>query len=107
MKKEFNIDPNLDIDQVGYDGNDRINIFSSNYFCLDLPENYASHHFFDSWALSEKKVPYKKLVHDKYYLSKLNFDSDTSKNIIKQFSGNLTFKNLLLIIRYYLKSKFK
>ncbi|MFV5523707.1 MULTISPECIES: glycosyltransferase family 32 protein [unclassified Acinetobacter] len=107
LKKEFNIDPNLDIDQVGYDGNDRINIFSSNYFCLDLPENYASHHFFDSWALSEKKVPYKKLVHDKYYLSKLNFDSDTSKNIIKQFSGNLTFKNLLLIIRYYLKSKFK
>lgn len=107
LEQDFHIDSLKNINQVGSDGSDSINIFSSNYFCLDLPENYASHHFFDSWAISDKKVSYKDLVHSKYYLNNLkNENYGYSKDIIKKISQNLTFKNLLLIVKYYLKNKF-
>ena len=106
LEKKFNINPLDNINQIGSDGVNSIHIFSSNYFCLDLPENYASHHFFDSWASSKKKNSYKNVVHEKYYINRLKLGSSYSKNTIKNFSKNLSFKNILWIIKYYIKSKF-
>lgn len=107
LEKDFKINSSMNISQIGSDGVDSINIFSSNYFCLDLPENYASHHFFDSWSKSNKKYPYKKEIHEKFYINNLKIDDGYSKNTIKNFSKNISFKNLLLIIKYYLKYKLK
>lgn len=44
---EFGIDPNVDSLQVGKDG---VVIYPSTTFCLDLPMNYATHHFESSWS---------------------------------------------------------
>ena len=88
LEKKFNINPLDNINQIGSDGVNSIHIFSSNYFCLDLPENYASHHFFDSWASSKKKNSYKNVVHEKYYINRLKLGSSYSKNTIKNISKN-------------------
>ncbi|MGE8684027.1 MAG: glycosyltransferase family 32 protein [Acinetobacter sp.] len=107
LKRDFGINPSDNKKQVGFDGCDSINIFASNYFCLDLSVNYASHHFFDSWADSRKKNPYKNTIHEKYYINSLKSGDSYSKNTIKNFSRNLSFKNLLWIIKYYLKNILK
>ena len=106
LEKEFSINPSENTNQLGSDGINSINIFSSNYFCLDLPENYASHHFFDSWANSKKKNPYKNTIHERFYINSLKISESYSKNTIKNFAKNLSFKNVLWIIKYYIKSKF-
>lgn len=105
LAQNFNIDSNNDFNQIGYDGKNKIHIFSSHYFCLDLPENYASHHFCDSWSDFKKNIPYKRIVHDQYFIEKISINDQLTKDCIRNLSKKIKLKDILLIIRYYLKNK--
>ncbi len=56
---EYGINPNKDELQFGKDG---IVIYPSTYFCLDLPKNYASHHFVGTWHERDTPNPFKDYV---------------------------------------------
>lgn len=60
---EYGIDPDRDELQ---EGNDGIIIYPSTYFCLDLPKNYASHHFVGTWHERDSPNPFKDYIHTHY-----------------------------------------
>ncbi|MEG6544640.1 glycosyltransferase [Acinetobacter bereziniae] len=104
----YDINPHKDENQIGNDGLNKIHIFSSSYFCLDLPINYTTHHFIGSWLDKEKTESYKDRVHTEYFKNKiLTIESSNDKRFLKNFARNLSFKSLINLIRYYLKYKFK
>ncbi len=105
---DFKINRHYDITQVGFDGLHHLHIFSSSYFCLDLPKNYTTHHFFGSWLDNHaKEKPYKSHVHNQYYISKIEPEFFFEKDQLKSLANTISFWNILIIIRHYLKSKFK
>ena len=105
---EFNIDKTCDMDQTGFDGIHHLHVFASTYFCLDLPPNVATHHFIGSWLdKSTIRRPYKQHVHNQYHLSNIEPDFLLENNHLKYLATQLSFKNILTIIRHYLKSKFR
>lgn len=105
---DFNINKAHDTYQVGFDGTHRLHVFASSYLCLDLPQNIATHHFIGSWLdVDEERKSYKKIIHDNYYYQHIKSDFLFEKNQLKNLAKQLSFKNLILIIRYYMKSKFK
>lgn len=100
IETNFFIDSSQDINQVGSDGENTINIFSSNYFCLDFPVNYTTHHFSGSWLDNKRNISYKDFLHGEYYLGKLD-DLDVNSRIIS-LTKSISFKQLILInIRYF------
>jgi hypothetical protein len=66
LVEHFGADPNYDKLQNLKDG---IAIYPSNYFCVDLPVNYACHHFNGSWMYKGKvkSLSYNKSILFKYY----------------------------------------
>jgi hypothetical protein len=69
LTKEYNINPEKDEYQELADG---IVIYPSSYFCLDLPKNYASHHFIGTWHKRDTPNPFKDFVHTYFYLKSLS-----------------------------------
>ncbi|MCU4391108.1 glycosyl transferase [Acinetobacter courvalinii] len=104
----YGINPYKDENQIGNDGTHKIHIFSSCYFCLDLPFNYTTHHFIGSWLDKEKTESYKARVHTAYYKNKiLEVDVATDRLFLKDLATKLNIKSLINLIRYYIKYKFK
>lgn len=100
--KDFGINPLIDINQVGSDGDNTINIFASPYFCLDLPVSFATHHFEDSWSDKEKKHSYKSKIHEDYHLNSLAEEKIKSKYLLKKIAKKMNFKSFMLLLYYYL-----
>lgn len=66
----FGIDPNKDRLQHGRDG---VTIYPSSHFCVDLPQNFAVHHFDGSWVEHPaNKMSFKKKVQRDFYLEQLS-----------------------------------
>lgn len=104
----YAIDPHKDENQIGDDGFNKVHIFCSSYFCLDLPKNYTTHHFIGSWLDKAKKESYKDKVHTAYYSNKaLNTNIVIDKLFLKALAKKINISNLFNLIRYYLKYKFK
>lgn len=104
----YAIDPHKDENQIGNDGSNKIHIFCSSYFCLDLPQNYTTHHFIGSWLDKDKKESYKEKVHTVHYTNKvLTENVATDKIFLKNLAKKINISSLFNLIRYYLKYKFK
>ncbi|HGH3624644.1 glycosyltransferase family 32 protein [Acinetobacter johnsonii] len=97
---EYSINPNTDINQKGTNGIDEIYIYSSNYFCLDLPVNYATHHFSGSWLSDDRKISYKDYVHASYYLREVK-KLKVEEEVIIALSKDISFFQL-----FFLNSRF-
>ena len=105
---DFHIDKEIDSYQIGSDNTNVIHIFPSNYFCLDLPINYTTHHFIGSWIEDHNnRKPYKQQLHNKYYSSRIETDFFGGKDQLKQIAKTINLTQLLIIVRYYIRSKFK
>jgi mannosyltransferase OCH1-like enzyme len=105
---EFHIDPLNNSLQIGNDSFHSIHIYPSTHFCLDLPKNFATHHFYGSWLPDEVKS-FKENAHEIYFNEQLeSFQNIThSKEFLKILAKKITLKNLCKIIRYYISYKFK
>ncbi|WOE31280.1 MULTISPECIES: glycosyltransferase family 32 protein [unclassified Acinetobacter] len=108
LENDYHINPYNNNNQIGKDQKNTIHIYASHYFCLDLPMNYASHHFIGSWIDNNKNHSYKDMIHSHYYSNKL-LDKNilNNKNFLKELANQINFYNLIKIIRYYIKSKFR
>lgn len=78
LKTEYQIDSQRDEYQELADG---IAIYPSSYFCLDLPKNYAAHHFVGTWHERDSPNPFKDFVHAFFYLEKVAQIKDGKKEI--------------------------
>lgn len=108
LTRFYGIDPHKDKNQIGNDGSNKIHIFASSYFCLDLPSNYTTHHFIGSWLEDHhSRKPYKNQLHNKYYLNKIEDDLLLEKDQLKDLAKKINIAQLLIIIRYYIRSKFE
>lgn len=105
---EFHIDPLNNSLQIGNDSLHSIHIYPSTHFCLDLPKNFATHHFHGSWLPNEVKS-FKANAHEIYFNEQLDsFQNIThSKEFLKTLAKKITLKDLCKIIRYYISYKFK
>lgn len=75
---EYKVDAQKDEYQELADG---IVIYPSTHFCLDLPRNYASHHFIGTWHKRDTPNPFKDYVHSYYYLNEIVKFKDGSKQV--------------------------
>ena len=100
----FHINCNEDIDQIGSDGVNTIHIFSSHYFCLDLPINYATHHFYGSWLDEKNERSCKDFVHQSYYLELVK-NYSYNRDITKYVAKKINLKEFLRLIYLYIKHK--
>ena len=99
----FNIDKSKNELQIGLNQTDKIHIYPSTTFCLDLPQNIATHHFYGSWLPTEHRE-YKEYAHYLYKQEQLKNNTNfNDKNILKIIAKQITFRNLLRIIRYKIK----
>ncbi len=87
--KEYGINPNKDEYQEGKDG---IIIYPSTYFCLDLPKNYATHHFVGTWHERDTPNPFKDYVHA-YYKAKEFSEIKNGKTEIHNVINNMKMLN--------------
>ena len=102
----YGINPLLNSKQEGKDNINCISIYPSTTFCLDLKLNYATHHFSGSW-IENKKKSFKVNVHEKYLIESMTENKTiySEKDFLKNIAQNLTYKNLLLLLRYFIKYK--
>lgn len=108
ISKQFRIDKTRDTNQTGSDGQHSLHIFASHYFCLDLPANYATHHFIGSWLEDQRgKKPYKQQLHHKYHYRQLDDDFLLEKRQLKNLASKLSLSQLFMIIRYFIRSRVK
>lgn len=103
---KFNIDPNNNHLQIGEYLGDSMHIYPSSTFCLDLPRNYTTHHFYGSWL--PNKVEFKNIVSGLYLKEQLqqNFYNIDTKDLLKFLAKKITFTQLLKFIRYYISNLF-
>lgn len=103
---DFKIVKFLDENQLGCDGENKINIFSSNYFCLDVPVNYATHHFHGSWLDESNKKSYKNYVNNRNYINKIKkmeYDRELTVYVAKKIS----FKELIRLFFLFVRNRIK
>lgn len=105
--KDYGINPSNDVYQQGHDGEHSIDIFPSTHFCLDLPVNYATHHFFGSWV-EEQEVSAKNYLNDRFSIERFTENPDHFKNkiFLKKISQILTFKSFIYLTRHFFKNLF-
>jgi len=113
LVNEYKVDPNRDELQILDDG---IVIYPSTYFCLDLPKNYATHHFIGTWHKRDSPNPFKDYVNTFYLLASLKdlangkeqvhniFQNKKSINP-NAFLDQIPFKIILKYVRSKLISK--
>ncbi|RJL74336.1 glycosyltransferase family 32 protein [Acinetobacter radioresistens] len=108
LKEKFFINPDDNILQIGNDSINTIHIYPSTHFCLDLPKNFATHHFYGSW-LPNKTKSYKENASEIYFNEQLtSLENIThSKSFLKTLAANIDLKDLLKIILYFLRYKVK
>ncbi|AWL18086.1 glycosyl transferase [Acinetobacter nosocomialis] len=108
LKKNYMIDPLNNTLQVGNDSINTIHIYPSSHFCLDLPKNFATHHFYGSW-LPDKIKSYKENVSEIYFNEQLESLKDIthSKKFLKTIASTMTFKDLFNLLRYFISKKYK
>jgi len=103
---KFHIDSSSNKNQIGNNGVNTVHIFASHYFCLDLPINYATHHFYGSWLDKKETISYKEVVHEDYYLKKIS-EYSYNRNLTKYLAAEISFKELIRLIYLYLKYRLK
>lgn len=106
LVSEFKIDSTANNIQIGNNGENTIHIFPSNYFCLDLPINYATHHFDGSWLDKKETISYKEALHQDYYLNEISKYS-YNRNLTKYIAMEIPFKELVRLIYLYFKRRLK
>lgn len=84
---EYKVDPNKDEKQELAEG---IVIYPSTHFCLDLPKNFASHHFIGTWHKRDVANPFKDYVHSYYYLNEVVKFKDGNKQVHNVVSNHKT-----------------
>lgn len=106
LVNHYGVNPLLNIKQKGDDSINSIAIYPSTTFCLDLEPNFATHHFSGSW-IENKQKSFKVNVHEKYLIESMiqNKTIYTEKEFIRNIAQNLTMRNILLLLRYYIKNK--
>ena len=95
LTEKFGVDPQKNIYQLVSDETHSIAIYPSTTFCLDLPLNFATHHFNGSWVENRKKS-FKLSVHEKYMIECLNNEKSiyTEKEFLISLSQNLKLKHI-------------
>lgn len=108
LKNQFFINPLNNILQIGSDSKNTIHIYPSTHFCLDLPKNFSTHHFYGSW-LPNKARSYKENAAETYFNEQLEslININQNKGLIKTLAKKITIKDLIILIRYFIKYKFK
>lgn len=111
MINHYKANPEKDEYQELEDG---IVIYPSTYFCLDLPKNYAAHHFVGTWHERDTPNPFKDYVHAYHYLKNVadiedgkkeihnavnNLKIITADEILNQFPLKMLFKHILKRIK--------
>jgi len=112
LVKEYGIDPNKDELQFGKDG---IVIYPSTYFCLDLPKNYAAHHFVGTWHDRDIPNPFKDYVHAHYKTKEFVEIKNGKKEVhnvifnMKMFEAEQLLNQIpfRLIVKYVISNLFK
>lgn len=105
----FNINPAINEIQNGTNGIHSITIYPSEYFCLDLKPNFATHHFVGSWLSDDKKTSYKEHLHVEYHTNRALSIISKANNIssLKALASTLSllqiFKILIFKIYYLLR----
>ncbi len=95
----FNIDPDQNKLQVGFDGKNTIHIYPKETFCLDLRPNYATHHFEGSWLEGVNRL-YKDSLQRTYYIEQFLADKADNLSVLRLLSKNLTATDLLKMLCY-------
>jgi hypothetical protein len=74
-----------------------IAIYPSNFFCLDLNQNFATHHFNGSWL--DKEIHYKNFIHREYYLEKYK-ENISKTSVLKDLIDNydISLKQAVVIV---------
>lgn len=101
---EYKVDPSRDEYQELADG---IVIYPSTYFCLDLPKNYASHHFVGTWHESEALNPFKDFVHTSFHLKNLIEIKNSKKEIHNAVNNKKMFSADDILNQFPLKMLLK
>lgn len=111
LVNHYKADPTRDEYQELADG---ISIYPSTYFCLDLPRNYAAHHFVGTWHERDTPNPFKDYVHAYHHLKNVadikdgkkdihnavnNLKIITADEILNQFPLKMLFKHILKRIK--------
>lgn len=86
---QYKVNPEMDELQELEDG---IVIYPSTTFCLDLPKNYASHHFIGTWHKRDTPNPFKDYVHSYYYLNEVVKLKDGNKQAHNVFANRKTIE---------------
>ncbi len=110
--KEYGVDPQKDQYQEVADG---IIIYPSTYFCLDLPKNYATHHFVGTWHERDTPNPFKDYVHAYHHLEQVVLLPNGKKQIHNVIYNQKMIKAddvlnqipFRMIVHYVLRSLFK
>ncbi|ADX67333.1 glycosyltransferase family 32 protein [Weeksella virosa] len=111
LVKEYGINPDKDEYQKGKDG---IVIYPSTYFCLDLPKNYATHHFVGTWHERDYPNPFKDFVHAYYKTKEFAEIRNGKKEVhnviynqkminVEQILNQIPFR---MIVKYVLRNLF-
>ena len=106
IAEKYQIDIWCDQHQSGSDGFNTFDVYPSSHFCLDLPMNYASHHFYGSW-LPDKTASFKDAVHVNYYQQQMTKNKKISKDSLKSLAAIITWQQIFDLIRWRLKSILK
>ncbi|AGH36722.1 TPA: glycosyl transferase [Acinetobacter baumannii] len=108
LREKFFIDPLNNNLQVGKDSINTIHVYPSTHFCLDLPKNFATHHFYGSW-LPDRTKSYKENAVEIYFNEQLeSLENIThSKNFLKTLATRIKIKDLFKLIRYFIQYKLK
>ncbi|MDO5542443.1 MAG: glycosyltransferase [Acinetobacter sp.] len=108
LKNQFLIDPLKNILQIGSDTKNTIHIYPSTHFCLDLPKNFATHHFYGSW-LPNKVRSYKENTAENYFNEQIESSNNIihNKDFLKIIAKKATLRDILNVIRYFIKYKFQ
>lgn len=106
--EDYKIDPKKNNVQIGSDGVNTLTIYPAEYLCLDIPPNFATHHFFGSWVDARQDILYKEYLHTAYHVSKsLETTVKIENNILKALANTLSLKQLTVAFTFKIYYIFK
>jgi len=84
---------------------DDVYIYPASFFCLNVEENFAVHHFEGSWLEGEKKT-YSALILHNYYKEKFIYHYSKEHIITELYDdGFFTIKDLMFFLKQKIKRK--
>ena len=84
----YKINPRLDAKQSL---NDNIVIYPSSHFCIEIPKNYAVHHFEGSWT--DHKESFKTEINNKYHINNIIQNNYTLRDVSTKFNLRYNSEN--------------